>query len=512
MAHLHLHSEAFAAKMKELMQEYRVPGVSVATTSNTGDTAKSFGYASQEPEVPCTSETLFDIASASKSMTAAAVALLVEDEAYPQVRWETPVANLLPDDFVLLDERYTHEVTVEDILSHRSGFPSHDNSYLSERAKHPDDARSVTRNLRNLPMESQPRTKFMYCNIMYTVASYIVERMSGMAFSEYLEEKLFKPLEMSSTSLQSSRAREKGFGDQIALGHSWDDKAKAYRQFQAYDCKEGQGAGAIITSAEDYLKWVKALMNRKGPITGAVYSGLIKMRAFPYPDPEARDIPINSSPLAYAAGLEIFWYRGHLVVAHGGSIPIFGSTHFFLPKRKFGGVILGNASDASDLVDALMWYLIDEALGVPLIERMDWSHPHGRAIDEDDQGDGLDKVRKMLSFHGGESEPLTNPMSWYVGVYSNPGYHQMTVGMKDGELFIDASDRTDGGLFIRLEHLCQQSKFIAHISSTMCDDDESVAAEFRLGNARAIKMGLHLEVDLKELIWFERVEGISSNV
>ena len=124
MAHLHLHSEAFAAKIKELMQEYRVPGVSVATTSNTGDAAKGFGLASQEPEVPCTSETLFDIASASKSMTAAAVALLVEDEAYPQVRWDTPVANLLPDDFVLSDERYTHEVTVEDILSHRSGFPS----------------------------------------------------------------------------------------------------------------------------------------------------------------------------------------------------------------------------------------------------------------------------------------------------------------------------------------------------------------------------------------------------
>lgn len=120
----YLNSEAFAGRVKYLMQKHHVPGVSIAITSDKGDASRSFGHASLEPESPCTPETLFDIASASKSLTAAAVALLVEDDAYPHVKWDTPAVKLLPDDFVLSDEKYTNEVTVEDILSHRSGFPS----------------------------------------------------------------------------------------------------------------------------------------------------------------------------------------------------------------------------------------------------------------------------------------------------------------------------------------------------------------------------------------------------
>lgn len=120
----YLHSETFASRIKDLMQKHHVPGVSFAVVSKIGETSRSFGHASVKPEVPCTAETLFDIASASKSLTAAAVALLVEDDAYPHVKWDTPVAKILPHDFVLSDDRYTNEVTVEDILSHRSGFPS----------------------------------------------------------------------------------------------------------------------------------------------------------------------------------------------------------------------------------------------------------------------------------------------------------------------------------------------------------------------------------------------------
>ena len=71
-----------------------------------------------------TADTLFDCASLSKSLTAAAVSLLVDDnEKYPEVDWSTPVSRLLRDDFVLEDPYATENVTVEDILSHRSGMP-----------------------------------------------------------------------------------------------------------------------------------------------------------------------------------------------------------------------------------------------------------------------------------------------------------------------------------------------------------------------------------------------------
>jgi len=74
--------------------------------------------------VPVTANTLFNCASMSKAFTAAAISLLVDDnQKYPDVQWNTPVSSLIRDDFLLSDPRYTEEVTVEDILSHRSGLP-----------------------------------------------------------------------------------------------------------------------------------------------------------------------------------------------------------------------------------------------------------------------------------------------------------------------------------------------------------------------------------------------------
>lgn len=358
-------------------------------------------------------------------------------------------------------------------------------------------------------MAAPPRTKFMYCNIMFTVASYLVEQLSGMAFPDYLEEKIFKPLGMTSTNLQASRARERGLGDRLAVGHYWDDEAGAYQKHPAYDCKEGQGAGAIITTAEDYLKWVKALMNQKGPITKEVYQGLVKMRIIPDSDPHADDIAPGCSPVAYSAGLEVFWYRGHLVVSHDGGIPIFGSTHFFLPSIKFGGVILGNGSDTGNVITVLLRELIDEALEVPVSERPNWLEHYDRLDQDDGKKDALEKVCKKLGVESRESEPLTMPTSSYEGTYSHPGYGEMVVSTKDGEPFIDATDRTDGGLLLRFEHVCQQTKFIANISSNLCGGDEPVAAEFELGEDGAVRMGIHLEADLEELMWFKKVKETS---
>ncbi len=87
------------------------------------EVVQGYGFA-KDGEVPVTTETLFNGASMSKAFTAAAISLLVDDEKnYPDVQWDAPVSSLIRDDFVLSDSRYTEQVTVEDILSHRSGLP-----------------------------------------------------------------------------------------------------------------------------------------------------------------------------------------------------------------------------------------------------------------------------------------------------------------------------------------------------------------------------------------------------
>lgn len=119
-----LRSPEFATHVKSLLAEHHVPGVAIAIVKDGETVSAGFGQASIEPAVPFEADTLQDIASASKSITAASVALMVADnENFPEVQWDSVVSDLLPEDFVMPDESYTRSVTVDDILSHRSGMP-----------------------------------------------------------------------------------------------------------------------------------------------------------------------------------------------------------------------------------------------------------------------------------------------------------------------------------------------------------------------------------------------------
>lgn len=153
-------SEDIKHHVEALMSEWHVPGLSIAVFDKKTVTPTSFGLASIEPKVEVTPDTIFDLASTSKSLTAAAVAKLATDNRHPDLTWNTPVSELLKDEFVLADSVSTTTVTVEDILSHRSGMPRHDLSYMGKSSQDPDDAKSITNNLRNLPLSASVRTKY----------------------------------------------------------------------------------------------------------------------------------------------------------------------------------------------------------------------------------------------------------------------------------------------------------------------------------------------------------------
>lgn len=114
-------SPAFSSHVEELIKNNHIPGLAIAVVHKDAVASKAFGVASFDPPKPMTTDTLFDIASASKSLTAASVALLVADDSYPEISYEAEVAKLLPGEFVMPGQGY-EGVTVEDILSHRSGM------------------------------------------------------------------------------------------------------------------------------------------------------------------------------------------------------------------------------------------------------------------------------------------------------------------------------------------------------------------------------------------------------
>ncbi|XWW98693.1 hypothetical protein V2A60_006695 [Cordyceps javanica] len=551
-------SDTFRDRAEALIAKYRVPGLAVAITHRGRVEARAFGLARLDPPVPCTPDTLFDIASASKSMTAASVALLVEDdERYPAVRYDAVVSELLPGDFVMPTEALTKEVTVDDILSHRTGMPTHDWSYLGTVSKTPDTHRSVTRNLRNLPVCAPLRTRYMYNNMMYTVAAHLVEQTSGLSFSDFLETHFFVPLGMTSSSLQPSRARAKGLEARLATGYTWVRGGEDGRGRQApvpmVECPEADGAGSIITSVRDYILWVRALLLRRDGappvITDAVRDGLLRPRAIV--DLDGRDLLPHSSPRLYCAGLESDYYRGHQRVQHGGGVTGFGTKQLFLPAHDFGCVIATNSGEGGHAAGAVLAReLVDEVLGVSAAAaaageaRTDWEavvdKSEAEAEEEDDpdkceaalaaailaslgEGDKEEEQEEGQGAKVGEDElkktppqrqPLTTPLETYAGTYEHPGYHQLLLESKDGQLFVDASERSFGftGVF---HHVADQRLFTLRIAESEAwggQDLTAVKAEFTLDDnksgGRVTRLGIAMEPDMEdtneEMIWFTR--------
>lgn len=341
---------------------------------------------------------------------------------------------------------------------------------------------------------------------MYTVATYLVEKKSGLSFSDFLEHHFFQPLDMRSSNLQPELARSKGLGDRIATGYNWLEDSKEYDGgFQTSDCPEAQGAGSIITSVNDYIKWVKAVMSHQDPITENIYKGLLKQRISQ--NPNAEDLRPLTSPTMYGAGWEILYYRGYQVVSHDGMVQGFASTHFFLPDFKFGGAIFGNSCGAGVIASVLMREFIDEVLKVPHSERPDWNKIETEASPDNANNidDTIAKLRQKMCPGIQESEPQKMPLCVYTGEYWNPGYHGMTVQIKDDKLFINAEERSFG-FTVTFDHVCQQSKYIAHLSGILDGGDEPLQAEFRFNNDRVVRMGVYLEDKLEDLIWFDKVE------
>src|SRR3569833_4786605 len=114
---------------------------------------------------------------------------------------------------------------------------------MGPRAAQPDDARCITRNLRNLPVAASLRARYLYCNMMYTVATYLVEVKSRQPFSDFLHERFFQPLGMESPTLQPGSARTRGLGDRLAPGYHWDRCGACFVGFLCFVCSVCLGVG-----------------------------------------------------------------------------------------------------------------------------------------------------------------------------------------------------------------------------------------------------------------------------
>lgn len=335
-----------------------------------------------------TPSTLFYCASTSKAFTAAALSIMIGSGNYtaPAVHgeplaWDTRVHDLIPEDFVLADAWATTHVTLEDALSHRTGLPRHDKASTHRVvdpaggwAKRIATVRDGVRFLRYLPLNAPPRTKWQYCNQMYVVATHVVETLTGGRWlGDVLREWIWEPLGMRSTyfSLPDALAAP----EHLAGGYAWDKEKGEFSTVPFMPVDEIGGAGSVISSVDDYTKWIRSLLRQDGPVPKSGHEAVKTPRMIVKPLdalPSAKS-PYDA-PELYALGWETTSYRGHRFWTHAGGMHAYGAEVFFFPDLDFGVVGLGNTAGSSNVVEQLLvWELVDERLGTPPEERYNWT-------------------------------------------------------------------------------------------------------------------------------------------
>ncbi|PWY72783.1 penicillin-binding protein [Aspergillus eucalypticola CBS 122712] len=499
--------EQFKTLVQETLDHWHVPGISIAVVDGDNTWAKAGGYGiAAFPAEPVTPSTLFYAGSTTKAFTAALMATIVEDnDTYPQVHWDTPISQLIRDDFVLHDEHATEHTTIEDALSHRSGLPRHDQAY-GNRLTRDEAVRTIVRQLRHLPLTAPPRTKLQYCNLMYVVVSHVIETLTGGKWlGDTLTRTIWHPLGMKSTYFNLNDAKAsphhlaRGYYHTPSDGDN-DNDSNHYHEIPWMPLDEISGAGSIISNVVDYAKWARALLYQTEPLSPAVYKAIFEPRTLlPSEEP-------FTGPRAYALGWYTGVYQGVQFFEHTGGMNAFGAEVILFPRLKYAVVMLANTARTSNYAQkALAFRLVDEKLGVPVERRFDWNAKNMAHIEEE-RKKALDAIHKAPA----HVIPHSLELGEYVGTYVHPGYQTVEIYLDQSKNILRADrDRTTWPEYLSFKHV-NGEHFLAiseHVGDLGALFPDVYAAEFRIGEkGKPCALGVAWEKTMKEKIWFTRLD------
>lgn len=317
------------------------------------------GYADWNTRTPVAATTVFRLASLSKGFASALAALVVGDD---RLRWDTPVAELLPT-FTLADIEGSQRLTVRDILSQRVGLPS--NTY--DRLLEADEPYPLlVERLKDVPMVCAVGACYNYQNISFSLIGDVTYAATGDFFYHQVEKRLFHPLGMTTATYGR---------DGLENSASW---ARPHRRvgdrFESFQPKENYyriaPAAGVNASIRDMEEWLIAQM---GGRPGVLPMPLLDLMHSPQivTAHEQNTTPWRRARLLaahYGLGWRVFDYAGETMVFHAGAVQGYRGVVGFLPRYRFGVVMLWNSE--SPLPSGLLPMVMDRYLGLPAV---DWA-------------------------------------------------------------------------------------------------------------------------------------------
>ncbi|MFT7036430.1 MAG: CubicO group peptidase (beta-lactamase class C family) [Cyclobacteriaceae bacterium] len=339
-----LFSNSFAQKIQldsldsqihQLINDFEIPGLSIGIIRNDSVIfSKGYGNLEINKERKVDENTLFGIGSISKSFTALTLGILVDEG---KIDWDDKVKDYLPY-FELYAPYVTDNFTIRDLLTHRSGLKQVSGGTLWY---HSDYSREeIIRGLKYLKPESSYRAKPAYQNVMYVVASEIVNTVSGKSWDNFLQDRVFHQLQMkNSTSLSTEREANLN----LAQPHIWNEEYKKVAIIQ----EKGDNlapAGFIYSSANEMINYMRLMLNNGVFENDTIVSSKIIEEIFKPQIIFPEGNPYNNEFTSYGLGWFISPVNGHKIIEHSGGIDGMSAQLVMIKDMNLGFVILTNAS------------------------------------------------------------------------------------------------------------------------------------------------------------------------
>jgi CubicO group peptidase (beta-lactamase class C family) len=413
------------------MRDWKDPGLAIAILRNDSIVLmKGYGTRTLGKNEPVDEHTMFAIGSSSKAFTATLVAMMVDAG---KMRWDDQATRYLPG-LEMYDPYVSKELTVRDLLTHRSGLARGDLMWFAGGY----DRDEILRRVRFLHPTWSVRSQFGYQNIMYLAAGQAVAKTAGKSWDDLIRDRIFVPIGMneSNTSVRALQGKTNVASPHLTINDTV--------HVVPYHMIDNIGpAGSINSNVSDMIKWVRFQLDG-GKVNG---KPLLAPSALAETHTAQMNIVVNAqakafNPFTHLQAYGMGWflqdYRGRQLDQHGGNIDGMSAMVALMPEEKLGVVILTNAN-GSPVPTIVLYRAIDALIGAPA---RDWNEEQ-KKVRERAQATQRAAEAKRLASRVPNTKPSL-PLDKYAGIYADSLYGDVTftvagnsLNMKYGN-FIDA--------------------------------------------------------------------------
>jgi len=427
----------FSQRVEAARTQIGVPGMAIAIVENDRVTfARGFGVKALGKPERIDADTIFPTGSTGKAVTVAALAILVDEH---KIGWDDKVIDHLPG-FQMYDPWVTREMTIRDLLVHRSGLGLGEGDLLFVPRTNLTRAESVRR-IRYLKPATSFRSAYAYDNVLYMVAGQLIEAVSGQTWEKFVAAHVLKPAGMlHSTSDEDDRFANANRAQPHARMNGGLRGAGDQEMLDEHDelGRTAAPAGGLAVSANDMARWLLIQLDA-GRLPGGdarLFSEAAHVQMWrpvvvlPIAERPAALRPTQPNFSSYALGWDVEEYRGAKVIWHSGAVFGFLTAVVLLPDKHVGLSIQINSEDG-EIIRGLMYELMDHYLGLP---RTDWVAAY-LTVRQSRVSEALATLKARNEKPAGTGPSL--PIDRYAGAYKDPWYGNIEIAAVDGKLRID---------------------------------------------------------------------------